>query len=184
MQTIYSQHATKPHINLYKILLTGALLLLVSAFCSVAMAKDTVDAKDFVDEASAKGVAEIETAKLALTKSTATDIKAFAQQLIDDHTAANRELAAIAARKNLKVSTEAELTNKAKEFVLKQRDGESFDEAFAKNQVSAHETVIALFKKAAVSKDVELAAFATATLPKLEHHLHTAQDLARIYTKK
>jgi putative membrane protein len=184
MQTIYSEHASNSSIKLYKLVLTGALLLLVSAFCSVAMAKDTVDANDFVDEASAKGVAEIETSKLALQKSTAADIKAFAQKMIDDHTAANRELAAIAQRKNLKVATEAELTNKAKAFVLKQRDGESFDEAYVKNQVTAHEQTIELFKKAAVSKDVELAAFATATLPKLEHHLHDAQDLARIYTKK
>jgi putative membrane protein len=184
MQTLHSYSAQQSSPKLYKVIFAGALFLLASAFCSIAMAKDTVDAKDFVDEASAKGVAEIETAKLALTKSTATDIKAFAQMLIDDHTSANRELAAIAARKNLKVATEAELMNKAKAFVLKQRDGESFDEAFAKNQVSAHETTIELFKKAAVSKDVELAAFATATLPKLEHHLHTAQDLARIYTKK
>lgn len=184
MQTLYPQQTSHSSAKFYKFIFAGALLFIASAFCSMAKANDTVDPEDFVEEASAKGIAEIETSKLALTKSTAADIKAFAQRMIDDHTAANRELASIAKRKNLKVSTEAELTNKAKAFVLKQRDGESFDEAYVKNQVNAHEQTIELFKKAAVSKDVELAAFATATLPKLEHHLHDAQDLARIYTKK
>lgn len=167
-----------------KFLLTNAFAVLFAGLSTMAMAVDTVDADDFVDEASAKGIAEIETGKLALQKSTSPDVKLFAQTLIDDHTAANKELAAIAQRKNLDVSTEAELMNKAKAFVLKQRDGESFDEAFANNQVEAHKNAIELFKEAAASKDADLAAFATKTLPKLEHHLHMAKDLARVHTKK
>jgi putative membrane protein len=171
-------------MKLSKLLLTGTFLCVFGAICNAAMAKDTVDADDFVEHASAAGVAEIETGKLALQKSTAVDIKAFAQQVINDHTATNKELAAIAKKKNLKVSTEAELLNKAKALVLKQRDGESFDEAYAKNQVKAHEDAIELFKKASVSTDVELASFAVATLPKLEHHLYSAQALVKVYQKK
>jgi putative membrane protein len=166
-----------------KYLLTGAFLFAFSLVCGSTMAADTIDADDFVDEASASGVAEIETAKLALQKSTAGDIKTFAQSIITDHTAANRELAAIASKKKLKVATEAELLNKAKAAVLKQRDGESFNAAYANNQVKAHEDSIALFKKASVSADAELASFATATLPKLEHHLHQAKALAKTYPK-
>jgi putative membrane protein len=171
-------------MKLSKILLTGSFLFAFGAICSTAMAKDTVDADDFVEEASASGVAEIETGKLALQKSTSADIKAFAQKVITDHTAANKELATIAKKKNLKISTEAELVNKAKAMVLKQRDGESFDEAYAKNQVNAHENSIALFKKASVSSDLELAGFAAATLPKLEHHLHEAKALVQTHEKK
>lgn len=74
--------------------------------------------------------------------------------------------------------------NKAKAFVLKQRDGESFDEAYAKNQVNAHNDAIELFKKASMSADAELAAFAVATLPKLEHHLMKAKELVNVYEKK
>lgn len=166
-----------------KLLLTGAFAFALNMICGSAMAADKVDADDFVEEASAAGVAEIETSKLALEKSTAADVKTFAQSMITDHTAANRELATIASKKKLKVSTEAELLSKAKAAVLKQRDGESFNAAYANNQVSAHKATIELFKKAAVSDDKELAAFATATLPKLEHHLHDAQNLAKTYPK-
>lgn len=167
-----------------KFLLTGAFLFAFGAVCSSAMAKDAIDADDFVEDASASGIAEIETSKIALQKSTAADVKTFAQQMINDHTAANKELASIAQKKKLKVASDAELMNKAKAMILKHRDGESFDEGYANNQVKAHEQTIELFKKAAASEDAELAAFATATLPKLEHHLHMAQDLAKAYTKK
>ena len=167
-----------------KILLAGAFAFVLSAMFGTAMAADTIDADDFVEDASAKGLAEIETSKLALQKSTAADVRAFAQQMIEDHTAANKELAAIAARKNLEVSDDAELMNKAKEFILKQRDGESFDEAFANNQVNAHQNTIDLFQQASVSKDADLAAFATKTLPKLKHHLQMAKALQKTYHKK
>lgn len=170
-------------MKLTKFLFTSAFLCAFTAFCGSAAAKDTIDADDFVDEASAKGVAEVETSKLALEKSSSADIKAFAQQMITDHTAANMELAGIARSKNLEVADEAELANKAKKFVLEQRDGESFDEAYAKNQVEAHKDTIELFKKAAVSNDVELAAFAKATLPKLEHHLEMARELVQAHDK-
>lgn len=163
-------------------LITAMFVLMFMAMCNLAVAVDEIDASDFVDEASAKGIAEIETAKLALRKSNSAEVKAFAQMLIDDHTAANKELANIALRKKLEVSTEAELMNKAKAYILKQRDGESFDEAFAENQVEAHKDAIELFKEAAVSDDAELAAFAAKTLPKLEHHLQTAKNLADNYT--
>ena len=166
-----------------KYLLTGAFVFALNLICGSAMAADKIDADDFVEDASAAGVAEIETAKLALEKSTAADVKTFAQSIINDHTAANRELASIASKKKLKVSTEAELLNKAKAAVLKQREGESFNAAYANNQVNAHKDTIELFKKASVSDDKELAAFAVATLPKLEHHLHVAQDLAKTYPK-
>lgn len=167
----------------FKLLTTGAFIFALSLVGASAMAADTIDADDFVEDASAAGVAEIETAKLALQKSTSGDIKTFAQSVITDHTAANRELASIASKKKLKVSTEAELLNKAKAAILKQRDGESFNAAYANNQVKAHKDAIELFKKASVSADPDLASFAVATLPKLEHHLHVAQELAKTYPK-
>lgn len=71
---------------------------------------------------------------------------------------------------------------KAKAFALKQRDGESFDAAYASHQVVAHEKTLALFQKGAKSDDADIAAFATTTLPKLEQHLHGAHDLSAATT--
>lgn len=157
--------------------LTTATLMIATSFCASALAD--VDAEDFIDEASAKGIAEIEAGRLALQKSNSADVREFAQQMITDHTAANNELRQIAQRKNFKVADEAELMNKAKAFILKQRDGESFDQAYANNQVVAHEQTIELFRDATRADDAEIKAFAAKTLPKLEQHLQKAKELQR-----
>lgn len=171
-------------MNVKKMLSTSALVCIFGATSSLAFAVDKIDADDFVDEASAKGIAEVESAKLALEKSTSTDVKSFAQKMITDHTSANMQLAGIASRKKLEVADEAELATKAKKFVLEQRDGESFDEAYANNQVTAHEETIELFQQAAVSDDAEIAAFAKETLPKLQHHLKMAKELAAAHDEE
>lgn len=168
-------------MTIKNLLTKSALVCIFGATSSLAFAADKIDADDFVDEVSAKGIAEVESAKLALEKSKSSDVQAFAQKMITDHSSANMQLAGIAARKNLEVSDEAELTTKAKKFILEQRDGESFDEAYANNQVEAHKDTIELFERAAVSDDAEIAAFAKQTLPKLKQHLQMAKTLADKY---
>ena len=58
---------------------------------------------DFVDNAAAGGIAEIETSRLALEKSQSADIKAFANMMITDHGKANDELATIAKANDIEV---------------------------------------------------------------------------------
>jgi putative membrane protein len=142
-----------------------------------APAEGQISPRNFVEEASAKGVAEIETAKLALEKGTTDDVKEFAQTMVEDHTAANKELTALAQQKELEVSTEAELINKAKAMILQLRGEKSFDKAYMNNQVMAHQQTIELFQKAISAEDAEIAAFAQKTLPKLEHHLKMAEQI-------
>lgn len=138
---------------------------------------DTIDANDFLEEASAKGVAEIETARKALEQSQSEQVKEFANMMIKDHAAANEKMAELAASKDLEISDEATLMDKAKAMILDARDGESFDAAYANNQVAAHEQTIELYERAARSDDAEIASFAKETLPKLKEHLKQAQAL-------
>ncbi len=81
-----------------KTIFSGAFALLVGMAANMAFA---AEGENFVDEASAKGIAEIETAKMALDKGTSQDVKQFAQKMIDDHTKANQELAQLAQQKDL-----------------------------------------------------------------------------------
>lgn len=57
---------------------------------------------DFVEDASAKGVAEVEAGKLAQEKGTSADVKTFADMMVKDHTEANTKLKALADSKNWK----------------------------------------------------------------------------------
>ena len=137
------------------------------------------DADDFVEDASAKGIAEVEAGKLAQEKGSASDVKAFADMMVKDHTAANEELKAIAASKKLEVSDDAMLMDKAKAMILELRSAKSFDQAYANNQVKAHEATIELFENYVKDgTDAELKAFAEKTLSTLKEHLTKARALA------
>ncbi|RON54103.1 DUF4142 domain-containing protein [Pseudomonas frederiksbergensis] len=145
---------------------------------------------DFVDNAAAGGIAEVETSKLALEKSSSADIKAFAKMMVADHTKANDELAALAKKHDIEVPDSTTLVKQAKAKILDLRD-ESFDAAYANNQVKAHEETIALFKKEAdtVTDDkkpgaTELKGFAQKMLPALEKHLDAAKALQAAHPSK
>lgn len=163
-------------MKIQKYLFTRTFVFLFAVFSLSAFAVDKIDADDFVEKASASGIAEIENAKLALEKSSAANVRAFAQKLIDDHTAANAELGRIAGAKNLKLSDDESLVAKAKNWSLDLRD-ESFDHAYAESQVTSHENSIELFERAAASDDADIAAFARKTLPTLKAHLAAAKNL-------
>lgn len=161
------------------ILQTCTLTLLVSLATQGAFAAQD---DSFVDDASAKGVAEVEAGKLAEEKGSAADVKSFADMMVKDHTAANAKLKSIADAKNLKVSDSAELVDKAKTMILELRSAKSFDQAYANNQVKAHEATIALFEKeASEGRDAEIKAFAKETLPTLKAHLEHAKTLSRTH---
>lgn len=137
---------------------------------------EPIEVEEFVETATAKGIAELETSKLALEKG-GPRVQEFANRMVDDHAKANRELADIAARERIDTSDDATLMDRAKAMILQVRDGESFDEAYINNQIAAHEQSIALFKRGAKSDNAEVRQFAEKTLPKLEEHLQMATDL-------
>ncbi|HSC68945.1 MAG TPA: DUF4142 domain-containing protein [Cellvibrio sp.] len=158
-------------------------LLLVSAAFAAGYAlvgvtaKRNFDLTRFIEEAVAKGIAEVETAKLALQKSTSTDIQIFAQQMIDDHIALNQELLSIAQLKNLPVADEAELMESARQYLLPVEDESAFDATYVNHQLQFHQDTIQLFRTAARSNDQEMRAFLFVVLEKLNHHLRMAQEL-------
>ena len=151
----------------------------LSLLLTAASAWADMRAQDFVDKASAAGMAEIEAARLALEEGRAAEVKRFAERMIKDHTAANEDLKALASRKQLEVADAPDAMDKAKTMLLELREGENFDDAYARNQVNAHEQVVELFREASQSlDDRELQAFAKEKLPALEEHLEMARKLA------
>src|SRR5471032_997865 len=93
------------------------LILTVALSSSMGMAC-AATSNNFVDNAAAGGIAEIETSKLALEKSASADIKAFANMMITDHSKANDELASIAQAHDIKVPDTTTLVKQAKEKIL------------------------------------------------------------------
>ncbi|MEW6704488.1 MAG: DUF4142 domain-containing protein [Pseudomonadota bacterium] len=148
-----------------------------------AWAKDNAAHADaaFMKKAAESGLAEVQASQLAATKATHTQVKSFAQQMVDDHTKANDELKALAGAKGVELPAEPSMAQKAKLKLLQGAEGADFDKRYARDfGVKAHEDTVSLFQKESRrSKDAEVKAWADKTLPKLQHHLEMAKDMAK-----
>ncbi|UUX96035.1 DUF4142 domain-containing protein [Aquabacterium sp. J223] len=133
----------------------------------------------FLKQAAQNSLAEVEASKLAQSKATSADVKAFASQMIDDHTKANAELMQLAQSKGLEVPKEPSVAQKAKMKLLEASDGDKFDRRYSEQiGVKAHEDTVKLFQKASQSaQDPQVKAWATKMLPSLQHHLQMAKDV-------
>ncbi|MDA8457137.1 DUF4142 domain-containing protein [Acidovorax sp. GBBC 3334] len=134
----------------------------------------------FLKDAAHNGHAEVKSSQLALQKVQNPKLRAFAQQMVDDHTKVNQELEALAASKNVRVPDGPSMVQEAKLKLLNAADGADFDKRYAETMgLQAHKDTIALFEKGARNaRDPEVKAFAEKTLPSLKHHLEMAQQLA------
>ncbi len=165
--------------KMMNIFFASLLLITLGISSSQTFALD-VDTDDFIDEAYAKGLAEIESGKVAVQKSTFPAVQAYAKKMIEDHTAANKDLRSLAVEKNLKLDDDTAMMAKAKNYILKQREGESFDAAYVNNQIESHKAAIELYKDASSSKDEDVRQLAATSLPKLEQHLADAKTLVSV----
>ena len=133
---------------------------------------------EFINDASAKGMADIETSRMAHQKSESKEVKDYTIVVINDRTTANQHLAKIAKKLDLPVAPREQLVDKAKELMPPVTDGASFDQAYAASQVKATEEAIEQIQQEAQTTDVpEIKAFADETLPKLQSHLERARQL-------
>lgn len=133
----------------------------------------------FLQQAAQNGHAEVESSKLAQTKATTPQVKAFAEQMVADHTKTGEELKTLAQSKGVQVPAEPSDKQKSKLQKLGSAEGAKFDKQYASEMgVDAHEDTVKLFKKgASQAKDPDVKAFAERTLPTLEHHLSMAKEL-------
>ncbi|MES2902537.1 MAG: DUF4142 domain-containing protein [Pseudomonadota bacterium] len=124
-------------------------------------------------------MAEIEASRMAQTKSQSEQVKNFAQQMIDDHTRALGEVQQLAQARNLTLPTELDRTHRAQANRLAKLDGEAFDRAYmAQAGVSDHKKTHGMLRQAqSRAKDPEIKALAARTLPVVDQHLNSAQQL-------
>ncbi|MCW5737085.1 MAG: DUF4142 domain-containing protein [Enhydrobacter sp.] len=138
--------------------------------------------QDFVTKAAQSDMLEIQSSKLALTKSDSERTKQFAQQMIKDHTQTSTELKGLVAGGQTKVDLPASLDKAHQEKLdrLSKLNGTEFTKGYNEMQVAAHKDAVSLFERYGKEGDnAALKAFASKTLPNLQHHLMMAQDLAK-----
>ncbi|HEX8422097.1 MAG TPA: DUF4142 domain-containing protein [Pyrinomonadaceae bacterium] len=135
--------------------------------------------RKFAMMAAMGGMAEVETARLALTKASSDEVKQYAQKMIDDHTAANAELMQITSTKNLTLPTAPDAKHRAMIAKMEKLSGAEFDRQYIMMAGHKdHQKMEKLFRDESMrGRDADLKAFAAKTLPVVQQHLQMARDL-------
>ena len=150
---------------------------------AVKLVSASSEEREFVKKVIEGNQKEVEMAHNALQKSSSPQVKQFAQRMVDDHSRANEELAALARQKAIEPPSvpttggSPDTTSSSKDADLK---GAEFDKAYMREMVSDHEKDASEFEKAAkFVKDADLKAFVDKTLPTLRDHLKEARALSQ-----
>lgn len=126
-------------------LMTFVLLYLLNG-ASVASAQDKPTDAQIAHIAYTAGVIDVEAAKQALAKSTTQQVRDFANDMVRDHEAVNKQ--ALDLVKKLNLTPEDNATSKAladaaakKRGELEALSGAAFDKAYVDNEVAYHNQV-------------------------------------------
>lgn len=159
---------------------TLALMLGVSAYAQQAPleikeadAMLSIDTQTFTRQVASSNAFEIESSRVALEKLSDGPLKAFAEQMIADHTKAGEEFKA-ALEQAGQAAPPLELAPKhaAMLELLKAAEGGDVAMLYTDMQFGAHKEAVALFMTfAKTGDDPAVRQFATKTLPTLEMHL-------------
>jgi putative membrane protein len=154
-----------------------ALLVLIAPLAAIGAGSDP-DAT-FYRKAAEGGIAEVDAGNLAQQKASHPAVKDFGAMMVNDHSAINDKLRALAASKHVILPSSASIGEMATKAKLDVLSGDTFDRSYIKSQIKDHRGAIALFKREIDSgQDPDAKAFATATLPTLRMHLHTIKTIA------
>ncbi len=161
------------------------LFAVVALAVSPALAKTST--ADFVKKAGIANKFEIDSSKLALQQSQDDNVKAFAQQMIDDHTKAGDAFnqALQSTKPPMAAPTDLDSSHQKDIDKLSKLQASDFDKKYIKLQVSAHKDAVKLFSDyAKKGDDASLKNFASTTLPTLQQHLDHINQLQKDYGKK
>jgi putative membrane protein len=126
--------------------IAAAILLSSPVLLQDASAADKLTDPQIAHIAYTAGVIDINAAKQALKKAKSKDVKSFAEDMVRDHEAVNKQ--ALALVKKLNVTPEDNDTSKVlskqaseKLAELDKLSGAAFDKAYVANEVAYHKTV-------------------------------------------
>jgi len=162
------------------ILAAGALLIAPAA---TAFAQGVTDAQIAAIVVTANQV-DIDAGKLAKSKGSNAEVKAFAEQMITDHTGVNKQATELVTKlkvkpedndtsKSLKAGGEKNVTD------LKALKGVAFDKGYIDHEVVYHQQVLDALDKTLIpgAKNEELKALLVKVRPAFEAHLAHARQV-------
>ena len=164
-----------------KMWLFAAAVALVPA--STALAQSPNDAQIASIVVTANQV-DIDAGKLATSKASKPDVKAFAQQMVTDHTGVNKQATELVTR--LKVTPEDNATSQSLKSggdtnlaTLKGLSGAAFDKAYIDHEVAYHQQVLDAVDKVLMpsASNADLKALLVKVRPAFVAHLEHAKHV-------
>jgi putative membrane protein len=132
----------------------------------------------FLQKAAEANAAEIKTSQAAQTRAVDPAVKAFADRMVDEHTANGHALEALATKRKVTVGDDPDPARQIRIGTLQKLKGPAFDHAYMKTMIEDHAAAVGLFEDAARTiDDAEIRQFVDATLPVLREHAQAAKAL-------
>ena len=139
-------------------------------------------ATNYAEMAAGSDKFEIESARIALNRSSRPDVKQFAQMMIDQHTTSTQQLTGALKndQRTIKVSSNMALTSEQKSMLtqLRKTPKAGFDNAYLTQQLEAHKKAWAVHKGYATGgEDAPLRQVAANIVPVVESHITQVKAL-------
>lgn len=134
----------------------------------------------FVALAAGAGMYEVEAARLAASRAGSPEVRAYAQMLLEHHTASHNELVALLRGKGHRIVAGLPPELQQRVNTLSALSGAAFDREFVRTTgVQDHKAAIAAFEEGSRTvTDSDLKAYIGKSLPVLRSHLQQAESLA------
>ncbi|HEX8989630.1 MAG TPA: DUF4142 domain-containing protein [Rhodocyclaceae bacterium] len=167
-----------------KALVATAATLLLAAASAAVLAQEKPNDAQIAEILTTANQADIDAGKLAESKGTDKDVKSFGKEMVTDHGASNRSVAALA--KKLGVKPEQSPTSKtlkagAEDNMKKLQglSGAAFDKAYIDHEVEFHQVVLDSIDKTLMpsASNAELRSAITSTRPVIAAHLARAKSI-------
>jgi putative membrane protein len=132
----------------------------------------------FTRQATLGNMAEIAEGQMAVTKAASQDVKQFGQRMVDDHTANNQELQALAQQKGIDLPATLDQPHADEGKALNNLSGPAFDRAYIRDQIAGHLKMLGIMRtEIADARDPDLKAFAQKTVQAVQDHLQMARQI-------
>ena len=145
-----------------------------------AAAAATMGVQDtkFINAAGPSDAFEVQTSQVALERSRRADVRAYAQMMIDHHTASTGALTQLAGAKGATLSQGLDPTQERLLADARSARSSGFDRTYLAGQVQGHTaTIMAYNDEIGSGGDADTKAMAQRDLPMIQQHLQEARRL-------
>lgn len=155
----------------------AGMILLAGCSATPNMSLGAAD-NSFIMQAASGGLSEVALGQMAQQKAVNPAVRQFGAEMVQDHTPADKELVALAAKKGVSPPAGPDAAHRATANQLSTLSGTAFDQQYLASQQQDHQLQIKLYQDESQNgTDPDVRAFASKNLPMLQHHLRQVQSL-------